>query len=121
MKFDASKLKNGTVLLIGVSYNGSRQPGGDQRGMARPVVYTYGLLKAGGKWYMTGMGDVPQAAGWLAIERWLGKQDRKLEWVKGTHEEAMAELWSAEEPAPAAAELDSGRRYVDADDPHPEA
>lgn len=96
MKFDASKLKNGTLLLIGVVYDRA-QPGGDTRGRATPKVYTYGLLKAGGVWYATGMGQTPQAAGWGAVERWLARDGRRLVWVKGTHEEALAELWKVDE------------------------
>lgn len=95
MKFDASKLTNGTLLLIGVSYRNA-QPGGDTRGRVNPKTYTYALLKAGGLWYMSGTGQVPQAAGWGAVERWLGKDGRRLEWVKGTHQDQLLDLWAAE-------------------------
>lgn len=107
MRFNASGLPNGTVLLMGVGYKGA-QPGGDTRGRQTPKVYTYGALKAGGLWYMTGMGDVPQAAGWPVVERWLAKKDRTLVWVKGTTDNAMATLW---ESSPEEPEQPTGRKY----------
>lgn len=95
VKFDASKIQNGTLLLLGIGYDGSDQPGGDTRGRTNPKIYTYALLKAGGLWYTSGMGDTPQAAGWGAIERWMAKKGRVLVWVKGVHQDDLALLWTA--------------------------
>jgi hypothetical protein len=81
---DNKKIANGTVLMMGISFEGMGPIEGNDanRGMAQPKVYTYALLKAGGLWYVTGSGRVPVAAGWLAVERWLSKDGRKVEWVR---------------------------------------
>jgi hypothetical protein len=63
-------MPNGSMLLLGVSY----------AAMETGKIWTYVLLKAGGLWYSTGTG--PQAAGWGAVERWLGRSDRHLEFVE---------------------------------------
>jgi len=77
---DPRKMPNGTVLFLGISYP---TPGsGDLRGRTNPKVYTYAALKQAGVWYFTGAGKVPQAAGWGAVERWLERYNRVLEWVK---------------------------------------
>lgn len=74
---------NGTVLLVGVSYEGAGQTDLDtSRGRTAPKVFTYAMLKAGGLWYVTGSGKVPVAAGWGAVERWLSRDGRVVEWVK---------------------------------------
>lgn len=70
MKFTGNGLPNGTVLIMGVRYDGA------------PRVFTYAMLKVGGLWYVTGSGRVPVAAGWAAVERWLGKDGRAIVWVK---------------------------------------
>lgn len=76
----ASRIPNGTVLLMGITYPGSAAK-----------EFTYALLKAGGLWYVTGSGKVPTAAGWGAIERWLAKDNRQLNWVKAVTETAV--IW----------------------------
>lgn len=81
-------IPNGTILTMGIRYEGTDEPGGDTRGRTNPKVYTYAMVKAGGLWYVTGSGKVPQAAGWGAIERWLGKDGRVVEWVRVVTEEA---------------------------------
>jgi len=82
VNFQGRDLPNGTVLLMGISYPGDIPDADATRGMTQPKVYTYALLKTGALWYVTGAGRVPQAAGWGAVERWLGKDDRNVEWVK---------------------------------------
>lgn len=77
---DPRKLPNGTVLFLGVSYGGARTA--DTRGRTEPKIYTYVALKQAGVWFFSGSGKVPQAAGWGAVERWLERDGRKLEWVK---------------------------------------
>jgi hypothetical protein len=78
---------NGTVLMLGISYRNDEQaaltagPSDANRGMSQPKVFTYVGLKAGGLWYFTGTGKTPQAASWPAVERWLARDNRKLEWV----------------------------------------
>jgi hypothetical protein len=90
---DPRTMPNGTVLQLGIRY--IRQPGeGDleaTRGMASPQVYTYALMKAGGLWYTTGSGKVPQSAGWGAVERWLGRDGREVVWAKVAAD--WADLW----------------------------
>lgn len=82
-KLDNRKIPNGTVLLMGVGFwNAEDEPGGDTRGRTNPRTYTYALLKAGGLWYVTGAGRTPQAAGWGAIERWLAKDGKAVEWIR---------------------------------------
>lgn len=91
-KLDNAKIPNGTILLMGISYDGMGQTDLDTtRGRQTPKVFTYALLKAGGVWYTTGSGRVPQAAGWGAVERWLDKDNRVVEWVKIVT--ATADLW----------------------------
>lgn len=79
---DPRKLPNGTVLFLGISYPGLTEDRDATRGRTMPKVWTYALLKAGGVWYTSGSGKVPQAAGWGAVERWLERDNRVLEWVK---------------------------------------
>jgi hypothetical protein len=93
-KLDNSKVPNGTVLMMGIRYD--RAPVDDldaQRGMVNPKVYSYALLKAGGLWYVTGSGKSPQAAGWGAVNRWLERDGRVVEWVKVATE--WADLYAA--------------------------
>jgi hypothetical protein len=82
-KLDNSKVPNGTVLLFGISYPGMGQTDLDTtRGRQTPKVFTYAMLKAGGLWYVTGTGRVPQAAGWGAVMNWLERDNRVVEWVR---------------------------------------
>lgn len=81
-KLTSAKVPNGTVLQVGITYPGLTEDADAARGRTMPKVWTYALLKAGGLWYVTGSGRVPQAAGWPAIERWLEKDNREVVWVK---------------------------------------
>lgn len=88
MKFTSRQfpngIPNGTILIFGISYPGITEGGGDDanRGMTPPKVFTYVGLKAGGLWYFTGSGRVPTAADWMAVQRWLERDNRVLEYVK---------------------------------------
>ncbi len=84
---DPRKLPNGTVLFLGISYASARpreldMRGLDMRGRTAPKIYTYAALKQAGAWFFSGSGKVPQDAGWGAVEHWLERDGRKLEWVK---------------------------------------
>lgn len=82
MKFKPPTMPNDSILVMGISYGRDEdEPGGDTRGRATPKVFTYALLKSGGLWYVTGSGQTPQAAGWGAVQRWLEKNNRVIEWV----------------------------------------
>jgi hypothetical protein len=83
---------NGTVFLFGIRYQRHIPDG--QEGVYEPgqtKVYTYAMLKEGGLWYVAGGGRVPQAAGWGAVERWLGRDGRVVEWIKMVTE--TTSLW----------------------------
>lgn len=71
-KLNDAQVSNGTVLLMGIRYEGQTSE----------KVWTYALLKAGGSWYVTGNGKVPVAAGWGAINRWLERDGRIVLWVR---------------------------------------
>jgi hypothetical protein len=80
---DNARVPNGTVLLFGITYPGMGQTDLDTtRGRQTPKVFTYAMLKAGGLWYVTGTGKVPQAAGWGAVANWLAKDNREVVWVR---------------------------------------
>jgi hypothetical protein len=79
MKFDGRSRPDGTVLMFGIAYPNS------------PKVYTYVMVKAGGLWYVTGSGKVPSAAGWGAVEKWLERDDRQVQWIKAATD--WADLW----------------------------
>lgn len=92
-------IPNGTVLLMGIEYEGMGQTDLDTtRGRQTPKVFTYAFLKAGNLWYATGGPRAPQAAGWGAVERWLAKDNRVVRWVRIVTETA------ALYPSPAAPE-----------------
>jgi hypothetical protein len=96
-------LPNGTVLFLGISYEpGPRVP--DTRGRTEPKVYTYAALKQAGVWYFSGAGKVPQAAGWGAVEKWLEREGRKLEWVKIVS--SLMDVYPVPPPASPVAELE---------------
>jgi len=80
-ELDPRAMPNGTIMTLGVRYLPGSDPGGDTRGRANPTVYTYVALKTGGLWYLTGSGKVPIAAGWGAVEKWLERDNRHLEFV----------------------------------------
>lgn len=86
---------DGTVLLMDIEYENQ----GDEL-LRKPVVYTYALLKAGGLWYTTGTGRGPVAAGWGAVERWLGKDGRRVREVRVVTEAQI--LWPVEPGPPLA-------------------
>lgn len=86
-KLDSRTVPEGTVLLFGVRYQGEEY----QDRADSEKIYTYAMIKAGGYWYVTGGGRTPQAAGWGAIERWLARDGRVVEWVK--HVTQTAQLW----------------------------
>jgi hypothetical protein len=67
---------NGTILIMGIQYENQ----------TTDKVWTYALLKAGGLWYVTGNGQVPTAAGWAAVERWLAKSNRRVVSVRAVTE-----------------------------------
>lgn len=94
-KLDNTKVPNGTVMLMGIRYNGMTQADPDaSRGRQTPRIFTYALLKAGGLWYVTGSGKVPVAAAWGAVNRWLERDNRVVEWVK------VATGWADLYPSP---------------------
>lgn len=71
-KLNDSRVPDGTVLLMGIQYEGQ----------ISDRVWTYALLKAGGQWYVTGNARAPQAAGWGAVNRWLERDGRIVLWVR---------------------------------------
>ena len=71
LAIDPRKAPDGVILVWHIQYD--RQEGGS----ADPLTYTYVMLKAGGLWYVTGAGRVPVAAGWGAVEKWLGRDGRQ--------------------------------------------
>jgi hypothetical protein len=74
MKFtmqSVAQAPDGTVLLLGIQYEG----------MASGKVFTYAALKAAGRWFFTGSGKVPSDAGWMAVDAWLARDGRVVEWV----------------------------------------
>lgn len=91
-KLDSRAIPDGTILLFGICYIGA-DPDGYQRpaDKTKSKVYTYAMLKAGGFWYVTGGGKTPQAAGWGAVERWLERDGRVVEWVR--HVTETGQLW----------------------------
>lgn len=94
---DNAKVPNGTILLFGIEYPGMGQTDLDTtRGRRTPKVFTYAMLKAGGLWYGTGTGKVPQAAGWGAVMNWLARDNREVRWVKVVTD--MADLWPTPSP-----------------------
>ena len=108
-KLDSRKVPNGTVLVFGIRYERTDdEPGGDTRGRSNPTIYTYAMLKAGGLWYVTGSGKVPTAAGWGAIERWLERDGRVVEWVNAVAQTVT--LW----PLPPSDESGQAAVKVDA-------
>jgi hypothetical protein len=109
MKFTlgGAKVPNGTVLVFGIRY----VPGGEDGPHSASRVFTYAMLKAGGLWYVTGTGEVPTAAGWPAVERWLERDNREVVYVRATHTDGMAEIWPAPPAEPA---------VEDPADPHPD-
>lgn len=86
MKFDLDdrQVPDDTLLLFGVRYI-------DAEGRTRPKVWTYAALKAGGRWYFTGTGRVPQDAGWGAVRRWLDDPIREVVWVRAMT--GAVDLW----------------------------
>lgn len=101
-RLDNSKVPNGTVLTMGIEYEGMGQTDLDTtRGRQTPKVFTYAFLKAGGLWY--GTGKAPQAAGWGAVNRWLERDNRVVKWVKVSTE------WADVYEAPSSPEVDTSQ------------
>lgn len=75
LPIDPRKIADGSILVWHLRYE-SQLEADDRRGRADPLTYTYAMLKAGGLWYVTGAGRVPQAAGWGAVEKWLERDGR---------------------------------------------
>lgn len=69
---DDSKVPDLTVLMIGARFENQTSD----------KVWTYALLKAGGRWYVTGSGKVPTDAGWGAVANWLERDGRIVQWVR---------------------------------------
>jgi hypothetical protein len=67
------EVPDGAILVLHIRYANQ-----EQRNPQAAPVYTYAALKAGGLWYLTGTGRVPQAAGWGAVEKWLERDGREL-------------------------------------------
>lgn len=99
MEIEPRTMPNGALLVLGVRYLPGSEPGGDTRGRANPVVYTYAALKTGGLWYFTGSGKSPHAATWAAVLKWLERDNRKLEFVEIAT--GARRIW----PVPVAAEV----------------
>lgn len=95
---DSKILPEGTILLFGLRYVGAYSNGDVRTPGEESKVYTYAMLKAGGFWYATGGGRTPQIAGWGAVERWLEKDGRVVEWVRVVTE--TAQIWPVEEAEP---------------------
>lgn len=103
-RLDNAKIPNGTVLKMGISYPGMGQTDLDTtRGRHTPKVFTYVFLKAGNLWY--GTGKAPQAAGWGAVNRWLDRDGRVVEWVEVVRPDAWVTLYGT----PPAAEVDTSQ------------
>ena len=91
-RLDNSKVPNGTVLTMGIRYEGMGQTDLDTtRGRQTPRVFTYVFLKAGGLWY--GTGKAPQGAGWGAVNKWLDRDNRVVEWVKVARPDAWTTVY----------------------------
>ena len=71
---DDSQVPDGTILVFGIRYVNL-----DDGWPWNPSkVFEYVGLKAGGRWYLTGTGRVPQDAGWGAVARWLDDPTREV-------------------------------------------
>lgn len=79
-KIDTRQVPEGTVLLIGIRYVETDPDRSGPYAASRP--FTYAALKAGGRWYLTGTGKVPQDAGWGAVQRWLDDPRRQVVSIK---------------------------------------
>jgi hypothetical protein len=87
-KLDTRAVPDGTILLFGIRYE--PEPGEHRSALSK--TYTYVIMKSGGLWYVSGTnGRNPQAAGWGAVERWLERDGRVVEWVR--HVTETRQLW----------------------------
>lgn len=66
-------MPDGVILVFHIRYENQAE-----RNPEAAQIYTYVLSKAGGLWYTSGAGQVPQAAGWGAVEKWLERDGRDL-------------------------------------------
>lgn len=83
---DDTQVPDGTILILGIRYV---DPDNGQPVTSK--VWTYVALKAGGRWYLTGSGRVPQDAGWGAVARWLDDPTREVVWVRAVT--GTVEVW----------------------------
>ena len=93
---DSRQVPDGTILLFGIRYAGTDLEGYAWTREQESKVYTYVMIKAGGFWYVTGGGKTPQVAGWGAVERWLERDGRVVEWVR--HVTETVTLWPVQPP-----------------------
>lgn len=91
---DDRQVADGTILILGIRYVDPDNQNGP--GASRSKVFTYAALKAGGRWYLTGTGRVPQDAGWGAVARWLDDPTREVVFVDTVTE--TARLYPAPNP-----------------------
>lgn len=84
----------GAVLMLGIRFETQ----------TRGKVYTYALLKAGGRWWSTGQG--PSGASWTAVERWLERNGRVLLWIDVLADRTR--VWTREVGASSSAPDDAG-------------
>ena len=99
-KLNNANVPNGTVLLFGIEYSELVENADETRGRTMPKIWTYAMLKAGGLWHVTGVGKVPQAAGWGAVQKWLSRDGRQVKWIKIVTE--ARQIWPESTPGPAA-------------------
>lgn len=84
--FDTRGIPNGAILVLSVRYQNN------------PKVYTYAALKGGGLWFLSGTGQVPQAAGWGAVERWLARDGRELVSIDAVSD--RTQIWPSVDTSP---------------------
>lgn len=82
-KLDDRQVPDGTILLAGITFD--RIP---------DKVWTYSLIKAGGRWYTSGTGKSPQDAGWGAVQRWLAREGTTVAYIDAVT--ARDRLWASE-------------------------
>lgn len=74
-KLKDQEVPDGTILLAGITFDSMPSK-----------TWTYALMKAGGRWYTSGTGKSPQDAGWGAINRWLNRENTRVEWISAVTE-----------------------------------
>lgn len=99
-QLDDRQVADGTVLIFGIRYVDPDNLDGP--GASRSKVFTYVALKAGGRWFFSGTGRVPQDAGWGAVARWLADPTREVVFVDTVT--STARLYPAPNPPASALE-----------------